>query len=159
MTVAKATAEPYARSLGLLRRFLLLLLLRHLRGAELLLLRAVLRHALRVVLLQLLGYHHLRPSLALEIALPLQHGRGDQALDPGCLLLLLALELAANHELAHIVLLLEVEELPNVGSTLRAQAARLVVVSQARDLLRPLLRDDEAEDGEIGPHDAAAHGL
>merc|ERR1740121_50867 len=119
MTVAKAAAEPYAGSLGLLRRLLLLLLLCHLRSAKLLLLRAVLRDALRVFLLQLLGNHHLRPSLAPEIALPLQHGRGDQALDPRGLLLLLALDLAANHELAHIVLLLEVEELPNVGSTLR----------------------------------------
>lgn len=69
----------------------------------------------------------------------LQHHRGDQTLDLGCLglgfLALLASEGALDHILAHIILLAQVEQLADLGGTLGAQAAGHGAVSQSRDIL------------------------
>lgn len=58
----------------------------------------------------------------------LQHNRGDEALDLGCLCLgflaLLACQGTLDHVLAHIILLAQVEQLADLGGTLRTQAAR-----------------------------------
>mmetsp|Transcript_59747 Transcript_59747/g.185180 ORF Transcript_59747/g.185180 Transcript_59747/m.185180 type:complete len:257 (+) Transcript_59747:75-845(+) len=135
----------------------LFLLLGHLGRASLLLFLTVLGQALLIVLLQLLAEDHPVADLGFEVALPLQQSRSDQPLDLRRLLLLA--DLAADDKLAHVVLLLEVEELADVRGALRAQAPGLDVVREAGDLLVALLDDGEREDREVAPHDAAAHGL
>merc|ERR1719387_1341817 len=142
-----------------LRLRLLLLLLGNLCGSGSLLLRMELVDALDVLLLVLLALLHLLFSLRLEMATALQRGFRHKPLNLRGLGLLLALDGAANHELADIVLLLEVEELLDVGRALRSEAAGLVVVSETRDFLSTLLDNDKAENGQIGAHDATTHGL
>lgn len=71
--------------------------------------------------------------------LPLQCQRGDQALDLGGLavgLAVLALKGApvCVHVLAHIIILGQVEELPDLGSPLGSPQARLVLICQSRQL-------------------------
>ncbi len=71
--------------------------------------------------------------------LPLQGDRGDQALDLGGLavgLAILALEATpvGVDVLAHIVILGQVEQLPDLGCPLGSPHAGLVIISQSRQL-------------------------
>lgn len=73
--------------------------------------------------------------------LPLQGERGDQALDLGSLavaLAVLALKFASVgvHVLAHVILLGQVEELPDLGSPLRPPQTGLVLICQSWQLTR-----------------------
>merc|ERR1740121_915864 len=54
---------------------------------------------------------------------------------------------------------LQVEELADVGRTLGAQPARLLVVGQPGDLLGALFYQREREDGQVGAHHTATDGL
>ena len=132
-------------------------------GAGLLLLLLQLLHALlvgsgllaRVLASQLHG--------ALVGTLVAQTQVGHQTLDLGRLVALVAvvLELAADHELADVVLLAQTEQLADVTRTLRTQAAglRRGLVGQTRNLLLALLHDHQVQNADVGTHDAATHGL
>mmetsp|Transcript_101933 Transcript_101933/g.181082 ORF Transcript_101933/g.181082 Transcript_101933/m.181082 type:complete len:202 (+) Transcript_101933:156-761(+) len=137
---------------------LLLLLLGNLSCTSLLLLLAVLGHTFHVVSLHLLTCLHALASQGLEVALALQQRWGDEALNLWSLLFLLV-ELTADHKLPHVILLLKAKELPDVGSTLGTKAARLVVVSEAWDLLCTFLHQDEVEHCKVWAHNAASHRL
>merc|ERR1719408_486501 len=114
---------------GSLRRRLCLFLLCHLGGTELLLLLAILRQSLHVGGLVLLALHHPVAHFRAVAAPPLEHGRGNEALDLRRLLFLAGFP--AHDELPHVVLLLEAEELPDVGGPLRAKTPRPLVVGEA----------------------------
>jgi len=73
--------------------------------------------------------------------------------------LLLAGDLPSDNKLAHIVLLLEVEESADLGRTLGAETFGEDGVGEAGDLLLALLDDDEGEDGDVGADDAPADRL
>ena len=132
-------------------------------GAGLLLLLLQLLHALlvgsgllaRVLASQLHG--------ALVGTLVAETQVGHQTLDLGRLVTLVAvvLELAADHELADVVLLAQTEQLADVARTLRTQAAGLRggLVGQTRNLLLALLHDHQVQNADVGTHDAATHGL
>merc|ERR1719183_2728633 len=133
------------------------LLLRNLGGALGLAVRVELRDTRRPVLLRLARSHDARESVGLEAARALQALLRDEALDLRGLLLLPGL--AADHILADVVLLGQVEDLADVRRTLRAETAGLVVVRKPRNLLLALLRHDELHDGKVRRGDAAAHAL
>merc|ERR1719491_435877 len=121
----------------------LLLLLRHFRSTCLLLLLLILHTSLLVICFHLVRPDHPVANLGLLIALPLQHPGSDKPLDLRGLHPLLAtfqLHLAANDEITNIILLLEVEQLPNVRCSLGTQATRLVIISQSLNLLGALLQ-------------------
>merc|ERR1719175_601339 len=104
------------------------------------------------------------PPLESEpVPLPLQHHRGDQALHLGCRKLLLLSILQGkgplNDILADIVLLGQVEKLPDLAGTLGSQPARDGVVGQSRNLSLSLLDDGHGEDGEVAVDDAPADRL
>lgn len=87
---------------------------------------------------------------------------GDHALDLGGLVegLVLALDLAGDHVLAHVVLLLvEGEGLDDVVSPLSAETVGALNVGDAGNFLVALLDDAEEDGGEVGADDAAADGL
>ena len=71
------------------------------------------------------------------------------------------LELAADHELAHVVLLRQTEQLADVARSLGTQAAgsRRRLVRQTRNLLLALLHDHQVQHADVRAHDAAAHRL
>lgn len=74
-------------------------------------------------------------------------------------LLLRALDLPSHNVLPDIVLLRQVEELPDLGRPLGTETLGKDVLSQPGDLVLALLDDDEREDGDIGTDDAAADGF
>jgi len=97
------------------------------------------------------------------LALVAQRAVGHQALDAGCLVSLVSvvLELAADHELAHVVLLRQTEQLADVARSLGTQAAGLRgrLVRQTGDLLLALLHDHQVQHADVRTHDAATHRL
>merc|ERR1719220_1880091 len=104
------------------------------------------------------------PPLESEpVPLPLEHHRGDQALHLGRSKLLLLSILKGkgplNDILADIVLLGQVEKLPDLASTLGSQPARDRVVGQSGDLSLSLLDDGHGEDREVAVNDAPTDRL
>merc|ERR1719370_717234 len=104
------------------------------------------------------------PPLESEpVPLPLEHHGGDKALHLGCckLLLLSVLEGKGplNDILANVILLGQVEKLPDLAGTLGSQPARDGVVSQSRDLSLSLLDDGHGKDREVAVDDAPAGSL
>merc|ERR1719220_1451435 len=104
------------------------------------------------------------PPLESEpVPLPLEHHRGDQALHLGRSKLLLLSILKGkgplNDILADIVLLGQVEKLPDLASTLGSQPASDRVVGQSGDLSLSLLDDGHGEDREVAVDDAPADRL
>lgn len=73
--------------------------------------------------------------------------------------LLLADNFPSDDKLAHIVLLLEVEESADLGRTLGAEAFGEDTVGEAGNLLLALLDDDEGKDGNVGADDAPTDRL
>lgn len=61
--------------------------------------------------------------------------------------------------LSNIILLAQVEELPNLVGALGAKATGLGAVGHIRDVLITLLDDDQVEHREVGRNDAAADRL
>merc|ERR1719375_182985 len=133
------------------------LLLRDLRGALRLAVSVELRDASGPVLLRLTRRGDARKRVRFEAASALQALLGDEALDLRRLLLLSGL--SADNVLADVVLLGQVEDLADVRGALRAEAAGLVVIREAGDILLALLRHDELHDREIGRGDATANAL
>ena len=92
-----------------------------------------------------------------------QHAVSDQTLDLGSLIALVAvvLEGAAHHEVTHVVLLGQTEQLADVASSLGSKAAGLGggLVSESGDLLLALLHDHEVQHADISTHNASSHGL
>merc|ERR1719305_396829 len=125
--------------------------------------------------LQLLGFLSLLLPLGKDLGVlsrgqpvllsppPLQHHGGDEALHLGRrkLLLLSVLEGEGplNDILANIILLGQVEKLPDLAGTLGSQPARDGVIGQSRDLSLALLDDGHGEDGEVAVDDAPADRL
>lgn len=134
------------------------LLLGSLGGASLTLLDEPLDLAGSVGLLGLTVLLDLGDLGVAHVTLALHALRGDQALDLGGLGGL-ALTDAADHVLAHIVVLGEAEQLADLGGTLRSQAASGGLVGEAGDVSVTLLDDGELHDGEVMTGDGTAHGL
>ena len=92
-----------------------------------------------------------------------QHAVSDQTLDLGSLIALVAvvLEGAAHHEVTHVVLLGQTEQLADVASSLGSKAAGLGggLVGESGDLLLALLHDHEVQHADISTHNASSHGL
>lgn len=89
---------------------------------------------------------------------------GDETLDLWCLgvwllALTLWLNLAANDELANIIILGEAEELADLGGALWTKTLWVDSVGDTWDVLLALLDDGESEDGEVHGDNAAANGL
>merc|ERR1719209_1579818 len=106
----------------------------------------------------------LSPPLESEpVPLPLEHHGGDKALHLWCckLLLLSVLEGKGplNDILANVILLGQVEKLPDLTGTLGSQPARDGVVSQSGDLSLSLLDDGHGKDREVAVNDAPADRL
>ena len=59
----------------------------------------------------------------------------------------------------YIILFGEVEELPDLCRTFRAETLGEDVVGQSRDLSLTLLDNDEREDGDVGSDNASTDGL
>merc|ERR1719253_21974 len=91
---------------------LLLFLLCNFRCAQLLLLLPVLCEACLVIGLKLLRQDHPLSGVTTESALSLKHGACHEALNLGSFLLLASL--ATHDELLDIILLLEIEQLPDI---------------------------------------------
>ena len=70
-----------------------------------------------------------------------------------------ALHLPTYDVFPYIILFGEVEELPDLCRTLRAETLGEDVVGQSRDLSLTLLDNDEREDGNIGSDNASTNGL
>lgn len=87
----------------------------------------------------------------------------NETLDLGSLISLVTvvLELAANHELGHVVLLGETEELADVGSSLGTETAGNSggFIGQTGDVLLTLLHNHQVQHANIGTDDAATDRL
>lgn len=70
-------------------------------------------------------------------------------------LLLRALDLPPDDVLPDIVLLAQVEELPDLRRPLGTQPLGEDVVGKTRDLLLTLLDENEGENGDVGSHDTS----
>merc|ERR1719442_170631 len=97
------------------------------------------------------------------VSLPLQHDWGHQPLDLRRLVLLLLALLQRQRPLddvlAHVVLLGQVEKLPDLAGALGSESPGDGVVGQPGDLALALLHDGQVEDGQVPVHDAAADRL
>jgi len=76
-----------------------------------------------------------------------------------CVLLLRTLHLSPDNILPDIILLPQVEKASNLRRPLRAQSLREDIIRQSGDVALALLDDNEGEDGDVGPDDAATDGL
>lgn len=68
-------------------------------------------------------------------------------------------DLAADNELADIIVFTEVKEFLDLGGSLGTQAAGLDGVGESCDLVLALYSDDKIEHRQIGSNNAAAHGF
>ena len=97
------------------------------------------------------------------MTLTLENDGSDQALDLGSLVLgLLAFlddQWALDDVLANIVVLGQVEELPDLGGTLGSETTGNGAVGKAGNLGVTLLDDGQRQDGQVSVDDAAADGL
>jgi hypothetical protein len=96
------------------------------------------------------------------LSLSAKSDRGNKTLDLGALGILLSTllgELTSNNILANIISLSQVEELADLGSTLRTKALRDDRVSQTLNLVITLLDDNKVENRQIRAYDAATNGL
>jgi len=99
-----------------------------------------------------------------DVALALEDNGGDKTLDlgglgVGLLLGVLGLDLAANDELADIIILGQVEELADVVGTLGSEALGDGGVGKTGKVLLTLLDNGDGEDRHVGGDDASADGL
>lgn len=121
-------------------------------------------HVLELRLLLLLAFETTTLE-GMEVTAALETDGGYQSLDLGSLriglriLLLLALHLPAHDVLPDVVLLGQVEELPDLRRTLGAKTLRQDVLCEAGDLALALLDNDKGKDGDVGADDATAHGF
>jgi len=142
------------------------LLVRGLDGSSLLLLLCDTLSDKRIVLGLLFFLCDQVPALqGAEVAAALKTKGSDEALDFGSLgvwlgiRFLRALDLTPDDELADIVLLLQVEEFPDLGSPLGTEALGENILGETRKWSLALLDDHEREDGNIGADNAAADGF
>lgn len=132
----------------------LLLLLRHMLREEGIVFRLLLLLAFDPVTLE-----------RAQVATTLKADGGDQPLDFGGLsvrlstLLLGARHLSSNNVFPHIILLGQVEELPDLGRPLGTETLRENSVGESGNLIVTLLDDDKRENGNIGTDDAATNGF
>merc|ERR1719220_2233681 len=104
------------------------------------------------------------PSLQGEpVTLPLQHDGGHQPLDLGglvpLLLPLLQGQGSPDDVLADVVVLGQVEELPDLAGSLGSKPPRDGAVGQPGDLSVSLLHDGQVEDGQISIDNASTDRL
>ncbi len=92
----------------------------------------------------------------------LQSCGGHEALDLGRLdklLAVLGLGVAANDESTHVVGLGQAKQLAQTVGTLGAEAAGLLLIGEASNVLLALLDDDEVDNGHFRRDNAPARGL
>jgi len=80
-----------------------------------------------------------------------------RSLGIGLSVFLLALDLSSNDVFSNIILLTEVEELPDLCRTLRTKSLWKNSVGQGGDLGITLFDNDEGKNGDIGSDDAATN--
>jgi len=89
----------------------------------------------------------------------------DEPLNFGCLgigfgiFLLTALHFSPDNILPNIILLPQVEELPNLGSPLRSQSLRQYIIRQTSNFTFTLLHDNQTQHGDIRADDATPDGF
>jgi len=89
----------------------------------------------------------------------------DEPLNFGCLgiefgiFLLTAFDFSPDNILPNIILLPQVEELPNLSSPLRSQSLRQYIIRQTSDFTFTLLHDDQTQHGYIRADDATPDGF
>ena len=97
------------------------------------------------------------------MSLPLKHDWGDQPLDlRGLILLLLAIlkgQGPLDHILADIIILAQVEKLPDLAGTLGSKSPGDGVVGESGDLTLTLLDNGQVEDGKITINNTSADRL
>ena len=97
------------------------------------------------------------------VSLPLKHDWGDQPLDlRGLILLLLAIlkgQGPLDHILADIIILAQVEKLPDLAGTLGSKSPGDGVVGESGDLTLTLLDNGQVEDGEVTVNNTSANRL
>jgi len=76
-----------------------------------------------------------------------------------CVLLLGTLHLPPNNVLPNIILLGQIEELPDLRSPLRPQPFRQHIIRQPRNIRLALLHNHQRQHGNIGPNDATPDRL
>jgi len=74
-------------------------------------------------------------------------------------LLLRTRNLPSYNVLPHIILLAQIEELPDLRSPLGAQSLRQHIIRQPRDIVITLLDDYNREDGDVWSNDASTDGF
>jgi len=99
-----------------------------------------------------------------QVTAALKTDWGDKSLDFGSLgvrlgTLLLRCNFPPHDILPHIVLLRQVEELPDLRRPLGTQPLREHSVSESRDLGRALLDDDQRKHSDVWANDATTDGL
>jgi len=82
-----------------------------------------------------------------------------RSLGIGFRVFLLALDLPSNNIFSNVILLTEIEKLPNLRRTLRTESLRKYSVGQVGDLGITLFDNNQGKDGNIRSNDAAANGL
>jgi hypothetical protein len=73
--------------------------------------------------------------------------------------LLTALHFSPDNILPNIILLPQVEELPNLGSPLRSQSLRQYIIRQTGNFTFTLLHDNQTQHGDIRADDATPDGF
>jgi len=150
--------QSYAKHLFLLLGGIETLLFGGLGGALLTLLNKPLDFASGMGLLVVTVGDDLVDFTVTDVALALHTLRGDKTLDFRGLRGL-ALTLAANDVLAHIVVLGQAEELADLGGALRSQAAGLLLIGETGNVSITLLDDGELQNREIVTSEGTTHGL
>jgi hypothetical protein len=69
------------------------------------------------------------------------------------------MDLPSDNELPDIILLAQVEELPDLGGSLGAETLGEDGVGKAGNVVLTLLNDDNGENGNVGSDDASTNGL
>jgi hypothetical protein len=96
------------------------------------------------------------------VTLALQTQWGDETLDLGSLEFLLLLtfflwEWTSDNILSYIIFLRQVEEGPDLASSLGSKTAWDGLVGQAWDIIIAFLDDDQVQHGQVGINDASSH--
>jgi len=97
-----------------------------------------------------------------NVTLALQTQWGDETLDLGSLEFLLLLtfflwEWTSDNILSYIIFLRQVEEGPDLASSLGSKTAWDGLVGQAWDIIIAFLDDDQVQHGQVGINDASSH--
>jgi len=102
------------------------------------------------------------PLLSHNLSAMLQSLGGHQSLNLGCLedgLLTILSDRPPDGVFSHIIPLLQVEQLADLGSSLGSESARLLRICESLNLSGSLLDHDEVEHAKVGTNDASTGTL